>query len=105
MGLPDRGAGDQGTKQVGLRDRGREAELDQGSAVNTQLSRTEGRGSRKAAPSFLLFREPHGHCGSGDSLIRFFDEKKEFRVNEQEQAIEPDAELDLRGVICPYNFV
>ena len=26
-------------------------------------------------------------------------------MNEQEQAIEPDAELDLRGVICPYNFV
>lgn len=23
----------------------------------------------------------------------------------QEQAIQPDEELDLRGVICPYNFV
>jgi tRNA 2-thiouridine synthesizing protein A len=27
------------------------------------------------------------------------------RVNGQQQAIQPDAELDLRGVICPYNFV
>ena len=26
-------------------------------------------------------------------------------MNEQEQAVRPDAELDLRGVICPYNFV
>ena len=26
-------------------------------------------------------------------------------MNEQEQAVQPDAELDLRGVICPYNFV
>ena len=26
-------------------------------------------------------------------------------VNEQEQAVQADAELDLRGVICPYNFV
>ena len=26
-------------------------------------------------------------------------------MNEQEQAVEPHAELDLRGVICPYNFV
>ena len=26
-------------------------------------------------------------------------------MNSQDQLIEPDAELDLRGVICPYNFV
>ena len=26
-------------------------------------------------------------------------------MSEQEQAVRPDAELDLRGVICPYNFV
>ena len=26
-------------------------------------------------------------------------------MNEQEQAVRPDAELDLRGIICPYNFV
>ena len=26
-------------------------------------------------------------------------------MNEQEQAVRPDAELDLRGVICPSNFV
>jgi tRNA 2-thiouridine synthesizing protein A len=26
-------------------------------------------------------------------------------VNGQEQVTQPDAELDLRGVICPYNFV
>ena len=26
-------------------------------------------------------------------------------MNKQEQAVRPDAELDLRGVICPYNFV
>jgi TusA-related sulfurtransferase len=26
-------------------------------------------------------------------------------VNTQEEAIRPDDELDLRGVICPYNFV
>lgn len=26
-------------------------------------------------------------------------------MSKQEQAIRPDAELDLRGVICPYNFV
>ena len=26
-------------------------------------------------------------------------------MNEQDQAVQPDAELDLRGVICPYNFV
>jgi TusA-related sulfurtransferase len=26
-------------------------------------------------------------------------------VNRQEEAVQPDAELDLRGVICPYNFV
>src|SRR5215467_2511102 len=26
-------------------------------------------------------------------------------VNRQEEAIRPDEELDLRGVICPYNFV
>jgi tRNA 2-thiouridine synthesizing protein A len=26
-------------------------------------------------------------------------------VNRQEEAIRPDQELDLRGVICPYNFV
>ena len=26
-------------------------------------------------------------------------------MNEQKQAVRPDAELDLRGVICPYNFV
>jgi TusA-related sulfurtransferase len=26
-------------------------------------------------------------------------------VNEQQRAVQPHAELDLRGVICPYNFV
>ena len=26
-------------------------------------------------------------------------------MSEQEQAVRADAELDLRGVICPYNFV
>ena len=26
-------------------------------------------------------------------------------MNEQQQVVQPDAELDLRGVICPYNFV
>jgi tRNA 2-thiouridine synthesizing protein A len=26
-------------------------------------------------------------------------------MNGQDQASRPDAELDLRGVICPYNFV
>jgi tRNA 2-thiouridine synthesizing protein A len=26
-------------------------------------------------------------------------------VNGQQQAVQPDAQLDLRGVICPYNFV
>lgn len=26
-------------------------------------------------------------------------------MNGQEQVTQPDAELDLRGVICPYNFV
>lgn len=26
-------------------------------------------------------------------------------MSKQEQAVRPDAELDLRGVICPYNFV
>jgi TusA-related sulfurtransferase len=26
-------------------------------------------------------------------------------MNKQEPAVHPDAELDLRGVICPYNFV
>ena len=26
-------------------------------------------------------------------------------MNKQEEAVSPDAELDLRGVICPYNFV
>ena len=26
-------------------------------------------------------------------------------MNGREQVIQPDAELDLRGVICPYNFV
>ncbi|HKE62326.1 MAG TPA: sulfurtransferase TusA family protein [Nitrospira sp.] len=26
-------------------------------------------------------------------------------MNRQEEAIRPDEELDLRGVICPYNFV
>jgi TusA-related sulfurtransferase len=26
-------------------------------------------------------------------------------MNEQDQAVRPDEELDLRGVICPYNFV
>jgi TusA-related sulfurtransferase len=26
-------------------------------------------------------------------------------MSEQDQAVRPDAELDLRGVICPYNFV
>jgi tRNA 2-thiouridine synthesizing protein A len=26
-------------------------------------------------------------------------------LSTQEQVIQPDAELDLRGVICPYNFV
>ena len=26
-------------------------------------------------------------------------------MSTQEQVIQPDAELDLRGVICPYNFV
>lgn len=26
-------------------------------------------------------------------------------MNKQEPAVPPDAELDLRGVICPYNFV
>ena len=26
-------------------------------------------------------------------------------MSEQKQAVTADAELDLRGVICPYNFV
>lgn len=26
-------------------------------------------------------------------------------MNSQDQLTQPDAELDLRGVICPYNFV
>ena len=26
-------------------------------------------------------------------------------VNRREEGIRPDEELDLRGVICPYNFV
>ena len=26
-------------------------------------------------------------------------------MSSHEQASQPDAELDLRGVICPYNFV
>jgi tRNA 2-thiouridine synthesizing protein A len=26
-------------------------------------------------------------------------------MNKQETTVHPDAELDLRGVICPYNFV
>lgn len=26
-------------------------------------------------------------------------------MNGQDRAVQPDAELDLRGVICPYNFV
>jgi len=26
-------------------------------------------------------------------------------MNEQDQAVRPDEELDLWGVICPYNFV
>jgi TusA-related sulfurtransferase len=26
-------------------------------------------------------------------------------MSKQEQSVKPDAELDLRGVICPYNFV
>lgn len=26
-------------------------------------------------------------------------------MNGREQGTQPDAELDLRGVICPYNFV
>ena len=26
-------------------------------------------------------------------------------MNRQQEAVQPDAELDLRGVICPYNFV
>ena len=26
-------------------------------------------------------------------------------MNKQQDAVRPDAELDLRGVICPYNFV
>jgi tRNA 2-thiouridine synthesizing protein A len=35
----------------------------------------------------------------------FFMEKRESGMNGQDQQIRPDAELDLRGVICPYNFV
>lgn len=32
-------------------------------------------------------------------------ELTESSVKRQEAAIRPDEELDLRGVICPYNFV
>ena len=39
------------------------------------------------------------------SLIRFSERLSESDVKEQEQAVQADAELDLRGVICPYNFV
>ena len=35
----------------------------------------------------------------------FQSERNGECVNRQEEAIRPDEELDLRGVICPYNFV
>lgn len=33
------------------------------------------------------------------------DFRRECEMGDQNQIVEPDAELDLRGVICPYNFV
>lgn len=40
-----------------------------------------------------------------NSLVRFFDEGLGDSMSEKKQAVRPDVELDLRGVICPYNFV
>jgi hypothetical protein len=39
------------------------------------------------------------------SLIRFSERLMGKDVKKEQQAVQPHAELDLRGVICPYNFV
>jgi tRNA 2-thiouridine synthesizing protein A len=39
------------------------------------------------------------------SLIGFSERLMGKDVKKEQQAVQPHAELDLRGVICPYNFV
>ena len=64
------------------------------------------RASRKAAPFYWSQTGgPNVHCSRLKSLIRFSERLMGKDVNKQQQAVQPHAELDLRGVICPYNFV
>ena len=64
------------------------------------------RGSRKAAP-FYWSRTGGPNCSlqQVDVLDTISKRLMGKDVNEQQQAVQPHAELDLRGVICPYNFV
>ena len=62
----------------------------------------------RETPGGSCYLSARYHCGLEDSLIGFpwgFFGRTEIHVNGREQVIQPDAELDLRGVICPYNFV
>jgi TusA-related sulfurtransferase len=45
------------------------------------------------------------HCSRLKSLIGFSERLMGKDVKKEQQAVQPHAELDLRGVICPYNFV
>ena len=64
------------------------------------------RGSRKAAP-FYWSQTGGLNCSLQrvDVLDTISERLMEKDVNEQQEAVQPHAELDLRGVICPYNFV
>ena len=64
------------------------------------------RGSRKAAP-FYWSQTGGLNCSLQrvDVLDTISERLMEKEVNEQQEAVQPHAELDLRGVICPYNFV
>ena len=64
------------------------------------------RGSRKAAP-FYWSQTGGPNCSLQrvDVLDTISERLMEKEVNEQQEAVQPHAELDLRGVICPYNFV
>ena len=65
------------------------------------------RGSRKAAPFYWSqtggLNCPLQPVDVLDTI--FWNARLREDVNEQQEAVQPHAELDLRGVICPYNFV
>jgi tRNA 2-thiouridine synthesizing protein A len=44
-------------------------------------------------------------CATAEPTDTILDTRFGEPMKEREQAVRPDAELDLRGVICPYNFV